>query len=197
MSTTAKPKPAMSEAEAAALKRYMCAATHYFEFGAGGSTVLASECPNLKTVRGAESDPAWIRQITPFLDMANSRCRVDHADIGPVKEWGHPVNIGAQAAKIPNYWKALERVVVEEGVKPDLVLIDGRFRVMCCLTTLELVPAATICIHDFTIRPEYHCILPFCEVVETVGTLVVLRRAGRATTEQLQKLARLYVADSA
>jgi hypothetical protein len=185
----------MSDVEAAALKKYMLAATHYFEFGAGGSTVMASECQNLKTVRGAESDPAWIRQITPFLDC--ERCKVDHADIGPVKAWGHPVNIGAQAAKIPNYWKTLEKVVAEEGVQPDLVFIDGRFRVMCCLTALEVAPAATLCIHDFTIRPEYHCILPFCEVIETVGTLIVLRRRGDTDTEQLRKLARLYVADSA
>ena len=55
-------------------------------------------------------------------------------------------------------------------ISPDLVLIDGRFRVFCFLTTVKLAPVGTkILFDDYINRPLYHVVEEFCEKIETCG----------------------------
>lgn len=191
---TTPPSPAMSEAEIATFKEYLSAATNYFEFGAGGSTVLASSYQNLKRVISVESDPSWIQKISAFVNPI--RCKLVHGDIGPVKEWGHPVNLLEQESSLSNYWMELPRQIESEKVVPDLILIDGRFRVMCCLTAFKYAPEAIICIHDFTIRPVYHEVLRFYYILRTVGTFVFLKGKTDIDMRELAEVEKRYMVDS-
>jgi protein O-GlcNAc transferase len=177
----------MSAAEAAAFRRRLAAATHYFEFGAGGSTVAATEIPTLSTIRSVESDPAWIRRILPWLD---ARCEVAHGDIGPVGHLGYPTRGAAAADLFPNYTHApLWRL---GAPVPDLVLVDGRFRVVCACEALLRTPAATICIHDFWNRPQYHALLSLLEVEERVETLGVFKRKDGVTDTEIMNIMEQY-----
>jgi hypothetical protein len=81
---------------------------------------------------------------------------------------------GAGSARSwPNYstevWKILNH-------DPDLVLIDGRFRVSCFLQAiLRLSVATKYAFHDFWSRPYYHVVLQFANVVTRVDDLAVFQ----------------------
>lgn len=75
---------------------------------------------------------------------------------------------------------------------PDLVYVDGRFRVGCCLSVVlackDRVPAGQaplVLVHDVADdRPQYEPIFRFFEVVEAVNTLRLLRiRADASMVE--------------
>jgi hypothetical protein len=68
---------------------------------------------------------------------------------------------------------------------PELVLIDGRFRVRCALEVIRRGIDATVFVHDFWTRPHYHVVLEFFDQVETAENAVVLRPRRGIDFEQL------------
>ena len=53
------------------------------------------------------------------------------------------------------------------------MLVDGRFRVACFLTSLiEADAGATILFDDYTDRPHYHLVEDYAPVVDQAGTQV-------------------------
>jgi hypothetical protein len=80
-------------------------------------------------------------------------------------------------------------------LKPDLVLVDGRFRVACVFQALLTVPTARILVHDFWQRPAYHIVLQYTTVLDRADTMVLLQRLpsveDAAIEAQLKKY--LYV----
>ena len=65
--------------------------------------------------------------------IKNKRINLNHVDIGPLKEWGNPLNEESKF-KWHNYSEAIISVAKTNNI--DLVLVDGRFRVACILTSL-------------------------------------------------------------
>jgi hypothetical protein len=129
----------------------------YFEFGLGGSTLFASQHSNLNHITAVDSSAEWIRKVkaeAPIAaDIQRGRISIEHVDLGPVGAWGYPKH--HDAAKERGYSK----VIVGATPVPDVVLVDGRYRVACALqTTLEAVqngwPRLILMIHDYE-RPEY------------------------------------------
>jgi hypothetical protein len=150
-------KSAMSASELAYVLALARNAGVVLEFGSGGSTLelARAQIGNLWSV---ESDPSWIarcleqREIRDAVDK--KRVHLVHADIGQVGEYGYPVDTRA-AMKWPNYHAGVWR----DMPKPDVVLIDGRFRVACALqAAFRCSPDAVIIMHDYSRRPEYHVI---------------------------------------
>jgi protein O-GlcNAc transferase len=176
MSDIAVPSsPSMSGPETDLFLLYMRQSQRYLEFGSGGSTSLAAriKVPRLFSV---ESDRLWAAAVeaSPLI-----RPRIDDGtytirwiDIGETKTWGFPA-VEAEAIKWPRYstsiWNELDFV-------PDLVLVDGRFRVSCALQSFAHCANDTlVAVHDFE-REDYHLVLRYAEVVDRVERLIVLRR---------------------
>ena len=59
----------MSDGEGALFQRQLATATHYLEFGCGGSTLLAVRSP-ARVILSVESDPAWIGKIQQHPEIA-------------------------------------------------------------------------------------------------------------------------------
>ncbi|MDV2856432.1 tetratricopeptide repeat protein [Oceanimonas sp. CAM02] len=162
--------PAMTENERKLFKTYLKRATHYFEFGSGGSTVWAAE-QGLR-VEGVESDPNWVNALH---DKVGQQCQVKVVDIGPTGDWGYPLT--EQNDKFPLYSQS----ILEHAQSFDLILIDGRFRVACVMTAIEHIvknksqDKSLIFIHDFWNRPQYHCVLDFLDVVERTDSAGVFK----------------------
>lgn len=165
-----RPQMILPEAEAEALQVAFAAAGVILEYGSGGSTVLAAEMSG-KVVFSVESDPDWLAMMRSWFEANPPQAQLvlHHGDIGPTKAWGKPKD-NAAFQKWPDYpisvWDR------PDFVHPDLVLIDGRFRSACFLTTLfRITRPVTVLWDDYTIRPEYHPMETFCQPVRTIGRM--------------------------
>ncbi len=182
----------MTPAETGALKGELERTRFYVEFGAGGSTALAASLPNIQRVVTFESDPAWIQKLAATGLCPPEKVTLVHADIGPVKEFGHPKDFLRQAEKFRNYWEPLGTL----DEKPDFILIDGRFRIACLLFSLLCAPDTVYAIHDYTVRPKYHCVEEFAEKGLTVGTLQFFRKKAGVSDDDIRLKLKKYCCEA-
>jgi hypothetical protein len=168
------------------------AGRQYLEYGAGESTKLAVACPTITSITSAEADPDYIeKQLLSDESirraLQSGRLKFNRVDIGPVGDWSYPKDLSRHHLW-PNY--ALSPFVTP--FSPDVVLIDGRFRVACCLVCCLEAPDATLLIHDFTDRPAYQVLLPFITITQQVDTLVRCRRSKNFDVSAARALLRIY-----
>jgi hypothetical protein len=133
---TISSRPHMERAGVERLAQLMGKAQVYMEYGAGASTMLAGEI-GIPIVISTESDRIYCDQVRSQFSPAYLRSVLIslHADIGPTKDWGHPVDRQGKD-RWPLYPLKGWRFAVEHGYQPDMVLIDGRFRTACTLACL-------------------------------------------------------------
>lgn len=158
----------------------------------GESNKLAASQPQLEHIMSIESDRAFIQQRKPpdeaiASGVTSHRLRFEHADIGPTRKWGRPVN-QSSIAKRPNYSGA----VFATDRAWDLVLVDGIFRVACVAAALLQSPKTRVLVHDFWRRKRYRPLLDYCDVIETANQLVLLGRGADATDDALTRLLRKH-----
>ncbi|WP_454690544.1 hypothetical protein [Achromobacter aloeverae] len=149
----------MEAAGLALLRQHLAAASHYLEYGSGGSTLFAAKA-GIKSIISVESDAGFLQAVQkafeerisdkmPFLPL--------HADIGPTGAWGSPTT-NARMAQWPRYcampWEEIRDANLP---KPGLILVDGRFRRASFLISLLMAdPGAVILWDDYADRPHYH-----------------------------------------
>ena len=156
----------VTEGEQALLRRELAAATHYFEYGSGESTLLALGQDNLRRIASVESDASFLeRNLLPRAEvrenLASGRLTLHPIDVGPTRNWGMPRD-NSRRENWPSYPRAIEL-----AAEPwDLVLVDGRFRIACVAVVLLRCPKARILFHDFWNRPKYHVVREHCELLE-------------------------------
>jgi hypothetical protein len=125
---------ALPVAETALLCGAYAEARVILEYGAGGSTLIAGQVPGAR-VFAVDSDAAWIARLSSHFATHPPEAPVvlHHADIGPVRDWGHPADRSGR-----DRWPGYAAGVWErpDFVAPDVVFIDGRFRLACFLTVL-------------------------------------------------------------
>lgn len=127
-------------------------ASFYAEYGIGASTVFASSFGTLE-ILGVETDPEWVSAVGAIV---GSRVNLVHADLGAVTGLGRPLSYD-KAADFQKYTHG----VFANGFSPDLILIDGRFRVASFMASLIHSDLGTRIIFDDFQRARY-------QVVETV-----------------------------
>lgn len=167
-----RPVLTLPEAEAEAVRAAYAAAEVILEYGSGGSTALAAEMPG-KTVFSVESDAKWLAGMRAWFAATPPAGRVElhHAKIGPTKEWAYP-KTERQFRAWPGY--ALSVWDRPDFLHPDVVLIDGRFRAACFLTTLfRITRPVTILWDDYAGREQYHAMEAFCPLGGMVGRMAV------------------------
>lgn len=150
--------PVTLPAEEAQAYRAACApAAAVLEYGSGGSTFLALRA-GAGFVMSVESDGAWSARIAQALaeEFPADRFLVHHADIGPTKAWGQP----AGPAGFRRFHRYATSIWDHPRFRhPDVVLIDGRFRVACFLATMiRCTRPVTVLIDDYIDRTPYHWI---------------------------------------
>jgi len=156
--------PAMSEPEQRLFQHYLTNATQYAEFGSGGSTCWASRTPTIETIISIESDKNFLETIRPQCLRSDLRW----INLGEIRSYGHPKDDSMRHA-----WPSYSS---QDLGSPDLVLVDGRFRVACICHVLHRYPNTRLLVHDFVNRSQYHIVLNFADIVQSVDTLVELRR---------------------
>lgn len=135
----------------------------YGEYGMGASTLWMVENTDAQ-VMAVDTSEDWVNHV---FDKASSRDRlsVKWIDVGPVAEWGYPETYSRRE----NFRHYVESIW-EDSKNPDLILIDGRFRVACFLTSvLRASPGTRIIFDDYAHRGHYHVAEEFVPCRETCG----------------------------
>ena len=117
--------------------RYLNNSIVYFEYGSGGSTYQASIRNNIKKIYTVESDIEWQNKLKNIIKKRNITYIFNEMDTRP-NSWGVPGSKATKQQKI-NYSNHMINLSKEEQDKIDLILIDGRFRVACCLKCYDII----------------------------------------------------------
>jgi hypothetical protein len=177
------PKLTLPPAEEAAVRDAYGQAKTILEYGSGGSTLIAAETAGA-TVFSVESDAAWAAMMKAWFVAHPPKAKViiHHADIGPTKAWGMPIN-NAKA----RLWSGYPNGVWDrpDFVAPDIVLIDGRFRLACFLTVLfRCTKPVTVLWDDYIDRPGYHAAEKLLKPVRMIGRMAEYKVAPMAVPPQ-------------
>jgi hypothetical protein len=127
------------------------------EYGSGGSTVVAAAMLG-KRIFAVESDKGWIARMQDWFS-ANppvSEVLFHHGNIGPTVEWGRPAD-DSHWRKFLNYPLSVwDRA---DFAHPDVVLVDGRFRIGCFLATMmRITRPVTLLFDDYAGRASYRAV---------------------------------------
>jgi hypothetical protein len=175
-----RPSSAMAADERSLLRHCLARCHRYLEFGSGLSTFFALD-EGVEMCWSVELDPRWVERMRSFLDIrkaeAAGRLVLHYADIGAVGEWGIPFSDSPQAKWNRYPLEIWDRI----PAPPDLVFVDGRFRLACCLAAWLACPRSTrVLMHDFgtsdPVRRNYARVQCFAEIVGVTKTLALLRR---------------------
>lgn len=172
----------------------------YLEYGSGGSTYFAAK--NGISFISIDSDRFFLGGVKDKIAKENllkEDSQVFHyADIGLTGPWGYPVFFKKPSAKRLALFRKYSDVPSDQGLNafmPDLVLVDGRFRVACALKTIRVLANRsgwTLVVDDYVGRPHYHIISRYAKLSHYVGRMAVFTELQSFVAEDLDSTIRLY-----
>jgi hypothetical protein len=162
-------------------KKHIRTATNYVEIGCGQSTVFAAKMQNLKKIVCIDTSKAWLDIVQEVA--TNKDIIACHADFGTLAEWGRPTSYSKINA-LNKYTSA-----IFDHCQPDLILIDGRFRVFSFLYAMANSREGTkILFDDYTNRPHYHIVEKEIKPKELFGRQALFIRENNIDTEKIKLL---------
>lgn len=174
-------------------------ASVYLEYGSGGSTVAAARLA--KQVISVDSDAAFLKAVARKAKSGSAKLLPVHVPIGPTGMWGFPVDRNATPEQV-RIWKhyptAPWRLLESLGETPDLILIDGRFRVACALESLLRLPPGsecTILFDDYVTRPYYHVVESFVRDIVAFDRLISCKKSRDFDIDRCRSLRDEHFAD--
>ena len=166
-----EPEGAMPAPETHKLMELLTTSRSFLEFGAGGSTLLAlsSRCSRVTSVETDGALGSFLERLASVANTPHYECHVVLPEIlGP---WGHDYTpqpsepVGARYVGLG-----------AAATSPSLVLVDGRFRVACALSSAKNAKnAVTILMDDYGDRPEYFVVADYLGAPDMVGRMAVFR----------------------
>jgi len=137
----------------------------YFEYGCGKSTEFVF-CHTAAYIRAVDTSQQWVHKTQSLAKKGqDDRLSITWIDVGEVGDWGRPTSF----SKRQNFRKYADHLWLGNN-EPDLVLIDGRFRVLCFLTTAKHAPVGTkILFDDYVNRPFYHVAEEYLNRLDVCG----------------------------
>jgi hypothetical protein len=175
-------------------------ARNYLEYGSGGSTIIANQLVN--TLVSVDTDANLQAEVRRKLAEQARRAltRLIHVNIGLTLATGMPVFTKPTPRRVRrwgDYPTAPWRYFRSIAQQPDLILVNGGFRVACVLESLlSLSPLSDtrILVSDYADRPHYHIVERFADF-QAVGRMAVLRPRRLLDRIQVRRLVRQYSAD--
>ncbi len=136
----------------------------YGEYGCGLSSKWMLKNTS-SIVISVDSSKEWVEKVKTENKNHQSRLKIKYVDLGKVGDWGRPISY-LKCINFSDYtdyiWKRSE--------KPKLVLVDGRFRVCCFLTSLKFAdPGTKIIFDDYVNRPHYHFVEKYVSRMNECG----------------------------
>ena len=173
-------KPYFSENDTQMFYKYLDRATNYFEFGSGGSTYQAAIRPNIKNIYSVESDKEWHNKLKNLIKDTTHITFIYNEMHTKPNNWGHP---GINSTTLQKISYSSHFILLDESVRRsiDFIVIDGRFRVACCLKCFDsMSPDCLIAFDDFLNRFQYHIVLNYFDLIEkTIDNKMVILQKKR------------------
>jgi hypothetical protein len=176
----------------------------YLEWGAGGSTVVAASLN--KKFTSIDSDKFFLEsvktKITATNPSFNTESSLVHMDIGLTYYWGYPLQLSkslshTRRAKYEEY--SASPLKKHKKLSPDLILIDGRFRVACALNSalyaIQNQSSCTILVDDYTDRAHYKVIEDAIGKPTLIKRMAIFDKFSAAREENLAVLLQRYSTD--
>lgn len=185
-------EPAFSTNDKKLFYKYLNKATHYFEYGTGGSTYQASIRTNIKQIITVESDYIWHTQFKFLLD--SDKIQFIYCDLDCIPNtWGQP----GPKSTINDWIEYSDQIKkVEENIinKIDFILIDERFRVACCFKCFDLInDECLIAFDDFLNRKDYHIVLDYYDIIDkSKDNIMVILKKKKTVSPPSQELIEEY-----
>jgi len=170
-------EPHLSEIDKKMFYKYLDNSKIYFEYGSGGSTYQASIRENINKIYSVESDPEWLNIIKKNISKNNITYFYNEMNVHP-NTWGKP-GPDSTILQHKNYSNFIKKLSLEEQQSIDLVFIDGRFRVACCLKCFDIINSnCFIAFDDFLNRSWYHIVLDYYDIIEKTSDerMVILKK---------------------
>jgi len=175
-------------------------ARSYLEYGAGSSTILANRFVN--TLVTVDTDGILLADVRRKLSEQGRRAmtRLIHVNIGLTMDTGMPLFTKPTRRRLrrwEDYASAPWRYFRAISQQPDVILVNGQFRVACVLESLlSLSPLSNtrIMVDNYAERPYYHIVERFADV-EMAGRMAVLRPRRLIERIQVRRLVKQYAAD--
>lgn len=158
----------------------LAGAKRYLEYGSGASTYQAARLGVDFIV--VDTDPYFLDSVRAKIHAAGlgrAGQVFRYANIGWTGTWGRPLGRVTEARR--ELFRRASDPPPEcfDGLLPDVVLIDGRFRVACALKVLNMLGAQTgwtVVVDDYTDRPQYRGIEDYAQV-QLMGRMAVIQSA--------------------
>ncbi|MSR21481.1 MAG: hypothetical protein EXR91_11015 [Gemmatimonadetes bacterium] len=94
--------------------------------------------------------------------MSTGRLEFHVIDLGETSKLGYPIDESKN-----HLWPNYSLRVFSIPSNHDLVLVAGRFRVACTLSSILSAPDdCRILVHDFWDRPQYHIVSKYLETID-------------------------------
>lgn len=157
--------------------RYLSKATNYFEYGSGGSTYEASLRDNLMKIYSVESDLVWHTKLKKSIN--NKAVQFIYSEMYTKPDtYGNP---GPESSRDDwiKYSSQISYLDSRDSNVIDFILIDGRFRVACCLKCFDLINSECfIAFDDFLNRYQYHIVLDYYDIIDKTADnrMVILKK---------------------
>jgi hypothetical protein len=137
----------------ALFKRLISQSVNYCEYGCGASTLWASRNTN-SNIFSVDTSKEWRDNTARQLKEGRASKHVIWIDCGPVKDWGYPID-----NTYKDNYILYANTPWDKGDQYDLILIDGRFRVLCFLLAVKKSKiGALILFDDYLSRSHYHVV---------------------------------------
>ena len=183
----------------------------YLEYGTGGTTYQAAKAG--VDFIATDSDPYFLKSVRKRIEadgLAKPTGQTfRHVDIGYTGPWGYPVDPWGNPLSNPSPQRLQKfrqysdppAECLDAGRKPDLVLVDGRFRVACVLKALRNLrneTGWTVAMDDYDYRPHYQEVIPkFGKIDQVIGGRVAVMTSlnDDASPEALDEAIRQHEID--
>jgi hypothetical protein len=165
--------PAMDTNGSIFFKKQISESRCFLEYGCGGSTYYAARIARVPNIFSVDTSKIWVDKVKSSLSNSESYLDLYYCNVGEIGEWGTPIN----GDRHRNFWKYTVHpwaAARKQGLVPDLILVDGRFRIASFLYSLIAASEGTlIMFDDYNDRKKYSVVEEFCEIKEVHGRMAV------------------------
>ena len=163
--------------------------TNYLEYGSGSSTRYFCKYDNLNII-SVESDSFYAKAVRESVS-SNSKVKVIDSETGITGFWGVPLFFASSREKGWKYVNTPWRNFCGT-YQPDVILIDGRYRVACAINILLRVAnkhRITIFFDDYLGRDDYYIFEKYCNLEYKIDRMAIFKYNLKPISEkQLLKL---------